>query len=185
VDDVAFLDLYSCFPIAVELAGDALGIDPVADERAPSVTGGMTFFGGPGNNYVTHSIATMAERLRGSPGATGLVTGLGWYASTHSWGTYSSSPPRDGFRAHRVQAEVDAVPLRDADDDYTGPAQVESYTVVHDRDGLAARAIVSLITPTGARRLFATEDRDVAAGFMDRDPLGERAVVGAGSISLP
>jgi acetyl-CoA C-acetyltransferase len=84
-----------------------------------------------------------------------------------------------------VQAEVDAVPLRDADDDYTGPAQVESYTVVHDRDGLAARAIVSLITPTGARRLFATEDRDVAAGFMDRDPLGERAVVGAGSISLP
>ncbi len=184
VDDLALLDLYSCFPCAVQLAGDALGIDVLTDERPPSVTGGMTFFGGPGNNYVTHSIATMTERLRRSPGATGLVTALGWYASTHSWGTYSTSPPRGGFRATSVQADVDAVPLRAADPGYSGPALVESYTVVHDRDGLATRAIVSLRTPSGARRLFATDDRDVAAGFMADDPLGGRAVVGAESISL-
>ncbi|HUD68867.1 MAG TPA: hypothetical protein VMQ40_01375 [Acidimicrobiales bacterium] len=184
VDDLAMLDLYSCFPCAVQLAGDALGIDVLTDERPPSVTGGMTFFGGPGNNYVTHSIATMTERLRRSPGATGLVTGLGWYLSTHSWGTYSTSPPRDGFRARSVQTDVDAVALRAADDCYTGPADVESYTVVHDRAGLASRAIVSLRTPAGARRLLATDDREVAAGIMASDPLGERAAVGVKSISF-
>src|SRR6202023_389896 len=50
-DDLALLDLYSCFPCAVQLAGDALGIDVLTDARPPSVTGGITFFGGPGNNY--------------------------------------------------------------------------------------------------------------------------------------
>lgn len=184
LDDVSVLDLYSCFPIAVELASDALGIDPVADERAPSVTGGMTFFGGPGNNYVTHSIATMAETLRRSPGATGLVTGLGWYASTHSWGTYSTTPPIEGFRSESVQAAVDAAPLRDADDDYSGSAVVESYTVVHDRDGCPSRAIASLRTPADARRLVAVEDPGAAAEVLDADPLGATVHVSGSSLRL-
>jgi len=184
-DDLAMLDLYSCFPCAVQLAGDALGIDVLSDERPPSVTGGMTFFGGPGNNYVTHSVATMAERLRNAPGATGLVTALGWYASTHAWGTYSTSPPPGGFRAHNVQAAVDAVPLREVHGSYVGRAEVESYTVVHDRDGLATRSIMSLRTPSGARRLFATDDRDVAAAIMSSDPLGAPVVVSDDSVSLP
>ncbi len=185
LDELALLDLYSCFPCAVQLAGDALGIDVLEDERPPTVTGGMTFFGGPGNNYVTHSIATMTELLRASPGVTGLVTGLGWYASTHSWGTYSTSPPSGGFRVHSVQAAVDAVPLRATDSDYAGPAVVESYTVVHGRDGLPSRTIASLRTPADARRLFATDDKEVASQFMALDPLGERVVVADDSISLP
>jgi acetyl-CoA C-acetyltransferase len=185
VDQVSFLDLYSCFPIAVELASDALGIDPLTDERAPSVTGGMTFFGGPGNNYVTHSIATMAETLRRAPGEVGLVTGLGWYASTHSWGTYSTTPPRDGFRYDSVQADVDAAPLRDADDDYSGPAIVESYTVVHDREGRPSRAITSLRTPADARRLVAVEEPEAAAQVLDADPLGATVHVRGTTLTLP
>jgi acetyl-CoA C-acetyltransferase len=179
-----FFDLYSCFPCAVELAADALGIDPLADARAPSVTGGMTFFGGPGNNYVTHSIATMSESLRASPGATGLVTGLGWYASTHSWGTYSTAPPVGGFRYDDVQEEVDTAPLRAADDEYEGPAVVESYTVVHDRDGRPTRTIASMRTPADARRIVASVDPDTASAFMDVDPLGAPAVVSGTSITL-
>ncbi|HEY8080676.1 MAG TPA: hypothetical protein VIE15_01215 [Acidimicrobiales bacterium] len=183
-DELASLDLYSCFPAVVQMAGDALGIDVRTDPRAPSVTGGMTFFGGPGNNYVTHSLATMAAALRSSPGTRGLVTGLGWYCSTHAWGTYSTTPPQEGFRLHDVQADVDVAPLRAVADDYEGRGEVESYTVVHDRDGIAQRAIVSILTPSGSRRLASTEHRDEIAGFIELDPLGASASVSGSSVRI-
>ena len=66
-DNIAHLDLYSCFPCAVQFACDALEIDPFS--RSLTVTGGLPFFGGAGNNYSMHAIASMAERLRDDPGA--------------------------------------------------------------------------------------------------------------------
>ena len=72
VDDVAHLDLYSCFASSVCFALDALGIAE-ADARAAAVTvtGGLPYHGGPGSNYMTHSLAAMAERC----GATRARTG--------------------------------------------------------------------------------------------------------------
>ena len=69
VDDVAHLDLYSCFASSVCFALDALGIDE-SDARAAAVTvtGGLPYHGGPGSNYMTHSLAAMTERLRNDPG---------------------------------------------------------------------------------------------------------------------
>jgi acetyl-CoA C-acetyltransferase len=85
VDDVAHVDLYSCFPSAVELAAAEMGLPLDDDDRPPTVTGGLSFAGGPWNNYVGHAIATMAARLRVQPGAVGMVTGLaGSPASTPS-----------------------------------------------------------------------------------------------------
>jgi acetyl-CoA C-acetyltransferase len=182
-DEVALLDLYSCFPSAVQMGADALGLDLLADPRAPSVTGGMTYFGGPGNNYVTHALATMVEQLRARPGAVGLVTANGWYASTHAWGTYSTAPP-DGFRVHDVQQEVDAVDLLGADDGYEGEAVVEAYTVAHDRDGTPTRVVAALQTPAGARRLVATDDTVLAAEVVDADPLAARVRVDDGRVRL-
>jgi acetyl-CoA C-acetyltransferase len=184
LDDVSLLDLYSCFPIAVQLAGDALGIDVATDPRPPSVTGGMTFFGGPGNNYVTHSIAEMISRLRSEPGSLGLVTGLGWYASTHHWALYSTTPPSEGFRSADVQRQVDAVELRAVDDAYEGTALLESYTVGYERDGSAARWIASLRTPQGARRILGGTDPVLASELEAADPLGDDVVVAATRISL-
>ncbi|MGH9019153.1 MAG: acetyl-CoA acetyltransferase, partial [Acidimicrobiales bacterium] len=79
VDDIAYIDLYSCFPCAVEVAAHEFGLGTEDPDRPLTVTGGLAFAGGPGNNYVSHSIATMAALLRADPGATGLVTGVGWY----------------------------------------------------------------------------------------------------------
>jgi acetyl-CoA C-acetyltransferase len=183
-DDLGLLDLYSCFPCAVQMGGDALGIDVLSDERPPTVTGGMTFFGGPGNNYVTHSLATMTERLRERPGATGLVTGLGWYASTHAWGTYSTTPPEHAFEVADVQWAVDAVPLRPVSPDYEGDAIVESYTVGHDRGAGPTRAIASLRTPGGARRVLATDDAGLAASIEAADPLDATVEVRGAAITL-
>lgn len=178
------LDLYSCFPSAVQLACGALGIDAVADPRGTTVTGGMTYFGGPGNNYVTHSIATMAERLRAAPGANGLVTALGWYASTHAWCTYATSPPRDGFGVVDVQGEVDAARLRAVDPAYEGEAELESYTVGYERDGTPSRYVASLRTPAGARTLLGAADPALAATLASEDPLGQVVTARRGSLVL-
>ncbi len=183
-EEASLLELYSCFPIAVEMACDALGIDPLSDPRPPTVTGGMTFFGGPGNNFATHSIATMVGRLRREPGAIGLVTALGWYASTHVWATYSTTPRPGGLVVHDVRASVEAEPLRDADDGYAGPGDVESYTVGVDRDGAPARTVASVRTPSGARRLVASDDASLAAEVLAADPLGAEVTVSDGSITL-
>ena len=99
MDDVTLVDLYSCFPAAVQIGAAALGL-PLLDAARPlTVTGGLTFAGGPGNNYVTHSVATIVERLRaGHERDVALVTGLGWYVTKHSVGLYSTSPPPASWR---------------------------------------------------------------------------------------
>ena len=104
------VDLYSCFPVAVQVAAAELGLD----ERRPlTVTGGLTFGGGPLNNYVMHSIARMAEVLRGDRNARGLVTANGGYLTKHAFGVYSSQPPTRAFRHEDLQAKVDETPQRD------------------------------------------------------------------------
>lgn len=92
--EVAHFDIYSCFPVAVRMACRELGIDAVLDVERDAgrltVTGGLPFHGGPGNNYSTHSIACMVERLRGDPGSFGLVTANGGVLSKHAAGVYST-----------------------------------------------------------------------------------------------
>jgi acetyl-CoA C-acetyltransferase len=148
IDDVAHVDLYSCFPSAVQVAANELGLSL---DRQLTVTGGLCFAGGPGNNYVTHSIASMTETLRADPGSFGLVTAVGWYLTKHSVGVYSTTPPAKGFSHVSPQDEIEALPRRDYTADYDGPATAESYTVMHERDGSPSLAIVPCLLPDGRR----------------------------------
>ena len=103
VDDVALVDLYSCFPAVVQMAARELGLPLDDPDRPLTLTGGLTFGGGPGNNYTSHGIAQAVRGLRAAPGSTALVTGLGWYATKHSVGVYASRPPGTrGCRAFRL-----------------------------------------------------------------------------------
>ncbi len=179
IDDVAHIDLYSCFPCAVQMAAGALGL-PVDGSRELTVTGGLTFAGGPGNNYVTHSIATMAGRLRSDPGAVGLVTGLGWYATKHAVGLWSTEPPAAGFRHDRPQEAVDALARRTPAPGYEGAATVETYTVLHDREGRAVRGILALVTPDGRRVWANVTDEDDLLGLMQDEGCGRPARLAAG-----
>jgi acetyl-CoA C-acetyltransferase len=146
-EDLAHVDLYSCFPSAVQIAAAELGLGL---DRQLTVTGGMSFAGGPWNNYVTHAIATMTDVLRNDPGSTGLVTANGGYTTKHSFGVYSTRPPTSPFVWAKVQDEVDALPSRQGDDGYTGPVEVESATVMHGREGREI-ALAACLTPQGAR----------------------------------
>jgi acetyl-CoA C-acetyltransferase len=174
IDDIDLLDVYSCFPSAVEVACAAYGIAE-DDPRGLTVTGGLPYFGGPGNNYVTHAIAEMMERLRARPGATGLVTANGNYLTKHSAGIYSTVPPARPFApadpAH-IQAEIDAdggPPTTDATD---GPATVETWTVMHER-GAPAWAIVYGRLGDGSRFIANTPaDSALLAEMTLRDMVG-------------
>jgi acetyl-CoA C-acetyltransferase len=151
IDDIAHIDLYSCFPCAVQIAAAELGVPVDRADRPLTVTGGLAFAGGPGNNYVSHAIATMAGLLRNDPGSLGLVTGVGWYLTKHAVGVWSTTPPVDGFTYDNPQDDVDARPQRAPASDFEGDATVETYTVVHGRDGEPERGIVALLTDDGAR----------------------------------
>jgi acetyl-CoA C-acetyltransferase len=143
-DDVAMLDIYSCFPSAVQMGLGALGIKP-DDPRPLTVTGGLPYAGGPGNNYVMHSVATMAHSLRESPRDYGLVTGLGWFATKHSVGVYGARRPEGDWQRTDPaidQREVDAMESPPFVDQADGDATVETYTVIFNREGEPEQGIV-------------------------------------------
>jgi acetyl-CoA C-acetyltransferase len=153
IDDMALIDLYSCFPSAVQVAANELGL-PTGDPSRPlTVTGGLTFAGGPWNNYVTHSIATMAERLIADPGQRGLITANGGYLTKHSFGVYGTEPPTHEFRWEDVQDAVDREPTREAVVEWAGVGTVESWTTPFDRNGLPEKAFLAVRTPEDARAL--------------------------------
>ena len=177
VDAVARFDLYSCFPSAVQVAMDALGIH-AADERPLTLTGGLALFGGPGNNYVTHSIAETVHACRRDPGSLSMVTGVGWYLTKHSAGLYSTTPPPEGFRRVApgdTQAKVDALPKRIVVAEHDGPARVEATAVPFTRDGSPERGLVSTLTEDGHRALAVTDDPDALASMV-AEPWEGRAV---------
>ena len=180
IHDLAYLDLYSCFPAAVELARDALDID-AGDPRPLTVTGGLPYFGVPGNNYTMHSIATMVELLREDRERAGLVTGLGWYATKHAVGVYSGRPPSGAWERTdpRVdQTELDALPRPELIEAADGSATIETYTVVHERDGRPQRGIVIGRLDDGRRFIANTPgDLRVLESMTAREFVGERGTV--------
>ncbi|HZQ32922.1 MAG TPA: acetyl-CoA acetyltransferase [Mycobacterium sp.] len=153
IGDMEFVDVYSCFPSAVQVAATELGL-PLADPQRPlTVTGGLTFAGGPWNNYVTHSIGTIAQHLVENPGSRGLITANGGYLTKHSIGVYGSQPPATEFRWEDVQSEVDREPTRHALEEWEGIGTVEAWTAPYDRDGNPEKAYVAVCTPGDARTL--------------------------------
>jgi acetyl-CoA C-acetyltransferase len=174
VDDLAHIDLYSCFPSAVEISAYELGIGL---DRPLTVTGGLSFAGGPWNNYVMHAIATMVGRLRDEPGALGLVSANGGYITKHAFGIYSTEPPSTPFQHEDVQAEVDALPSRELSEDADGEITVEAWTAMHDRDGDPENGIVVGLLDDGRRAIGTSRDADVLKALVTEDPAGRRARV--------
>jgi acetyl-CoA C-acetyltransferase len=164
VDDVAHLDLYSCFASSVHLACDALGIDP-HDERGLTVTGGLPFSGGAGSNYVLHSLATMLEVLRADPGSIGMITGVGMHMTKHAFGLYSTAPPPQGRVRppddERVRATLATTPPTAIVAQHAGPATIASYTVAHARGGEPDWGLVVADVAPGARAYGRVEDPDL------------------------
>lgn len=157
IDDIDLVDLYSCFPSAVQLGANSLGLDINGQLTR---TGGLQFAGGPWNNYVMHAIATVANELRNGVGSTGLVWANGGYTTKHAFGVYATTPPKNGFSYDYPQDQIDALPRRSlaSPADAAGEMTIEGYSVMHDREGNPERSIASCILADGRRAWADTTD---------------------------
>ncbi len=182
VDAIDHVDIYSCFPSAVQVSAAELGL---SEARPLTVTGGLTFGGGPLNNYVMHAIARMAEVLRENPGEKGLVTSNGGFLTKHAFGIYSTEPSAQGAFLHdEPQAEVDATPTREVATDHEGDVEVEGYTVMYGANG-PTKGIAACITGAGERTWGNTEDADTLAAMVAEEFCGRRATLaGDGSLTF-
>jgi acetyl-CoA C-acetyltransferase len=175
------LELYSCFPVVPKMALRALGLQD--SDVAPTVTGGLTFFGAPLNNYMGHAVAAMVRRLREHPGDLGLLYGQGGYVNKHhALIVGAAAPPHDLAQDYSVQARAEALrgPVPPLVERHEGPAVVETYTARFGRDGAPQDGIVIARTPRG-ERLMARVDPDDEASMalllsMERSAIGAQGL---------
>lgn len=188
--DLGPVDLYSCFPAAVQLGAHALGLPWDDPDRPLTVTGGLTFAGGPGNAYGLHGVAAMAPLLRADPAARGLTSSLGWYATKHALGVWSATPPERPY-AH-LRPTVERPPSRPVRTELAGSGVVEAVTVPHRREGGREAVVLAVVEDDGARVLLRREDPAEVEALADQDLLrsrvrleGDRLVVTGERASLP
>jgi acetyl-CoA C-acetyltransferase len=177
-DQVDIWDLYNCFPIAALLAKDALGL---SESTVPTITGGLPYFGGAGNNYSLHSICRMVEGIRGAPHKKGLVHSLSWYMSKYAVGIYSGVRPDTFARrdtdeyARTIDEEFPNVSVLER---ANGVFEIETYTVAMARDGRPESAVI-IARNEQHQRLFAHNNHDIALlkSMTTCEPIGKKARV--------
>lgn len=140
--DLGPIDIYSCFPVAVSLAMDALG-SPDRPLSSYTLTGGLSFFGGPGNSYSAHGMVALVEALRKDGSKPGMISANGGVINKESVGIYAAQPVAGGWSPDRI-----APPVRIAKPDhvkadhfFTGKAVIRSYAMPY---GKASRGAASL-----------------------------------------
>ena len=166
-----FIDLYSCFPSAVQLGAQSLGLSL---NQQLTQTGGLSFAGGPFNNYVMHAIATTMHKVREQPQAHGFVWANGGYATKHAFGAYAATPPQNGFAHSSPQDQIDALPKRQVANiaEAVGPAKLEAYSVMHGRDGNPETICASVILPDSRRAWATSNDAQLATEMCEREWVG-------------
>ena len=186
MSDISLIDFYSCFPSAVEFARDVFGVSK-DDPRPLTVTGGLPFHGGAGNNYVMNSIASMIDRLREFPGSFGLVTANGGYFSKHSAGIYSTARRESSWSRTspgKYQRVIDSVRDVPFTENPSGNGLVETYTVLFDRDNRPSQGLVigrmgKSLDDQNSPRFFSIVDGDslLLESLTRHDMIGERGRV--------
>ena len=158
IDDVGYLDLYSCFASSLHFARDALGL-AAGDPRGLTVTGGLPYHGGPASGYLTHSIAAIVEKLRADRDSAGLVSGVGMHMTKHVFGVYSAVPgPVEPPDAGGAQAVADRAGRARVVAEHDGEAAVRAYSVVHGRDGQPEWALLVCDVADGSRTYAQVRD---------------------------
>ncbi len=181
IDDIQHIDFYSCFPSAVQMACDMVGID-VTDSRGFTVCGGLPYAGGPASAYTLHSMASMVNKLKGKTSEKGLVTGNGWYLTKHAATVLSTDPhpaqqPKHGLMPDLPSSKM-ATDAQPANEKATGEATIETYTVKYGRDGEPERGIVLGRTDTGERFMANTvKDVELLKEFVSAEQIGARGKV--------
>ncbi len=181
VGDIDLLELYSCFPSAVQIYAREIGIS--LDQQI-TVTGGMTFGGGPLNNYVLQSTARMAELLREQPGKRGYVTSVSGMLTKQGFGVWSTEPNPNGFGFADLtdEARAEAPPLELVKVD-SGEGKIVGCTVLFQGDN-PWRAVVVVTLPNGKRTIAYNENPELMAAAMAEEFVGRTAQLKDGVFTL-
>ncbi|MCU1447959.1 MAG: hypothetical protein JWP02_129 [Acidimicrobiales bacterium] len=180
VADVDLIDLYSCFPVAVEIFAQELGVPLMGDL---TITGGMPFAGGPYNNYLLQATARMAQLLRQRPGSTGLLSCVSGLLTKQGFGVWASAPPPAAFSHLDVTSAVArASATKKVLDTYDGPGTIVGYTVMHELDPVRAIAVADL--SGGARTIAYSEDASVVALLQSVEGCGRSISITDGRFAL-
>lgn len=167
-NSLAQLDVYSCFPASLNFTRDALGIGE-HDQRSLTLTGGLPYFGGPGNNYTAHAVVAMVKRLRERHGDYGLVSGVGMHLTHHVMGIYSSEIPKhlpvppDYAKAQKF---VESMGRKDIENEVNDTGCIAAYTIIYGKDKNTAYAICDL---KGGKRCYALCDHVDTVAKMDKE----------------
>ena len=158
--DLDCFDLYSCFPSAVSIAKKMIGISD-SDPRPLTLTGGLGFFGGPGNNYSLHSVACLAQKISTGEKSNGLITALGWFMHKHAAGIYSSKPLTGKFKNHDVTDQKNSLvgeePVK-IKEQYNGQGYIETYTIIYAHNHKPSMAVLYGKTPDNFRFIAVTRN---------------------------
>lgn len=179
------MELYSCFPVVPKLARRVLGLPA---DASLSVTGGLSYFGGPLNNYMSHGTAAMVRALRAHPSDKGLLYGQGEYLTKHHAVVLSTAPSPHGQLQSDGGAQTQADVLRGPAPllvaHHEGPAQLETHTVIFDRRGQPEFGTVIARTPEGARLMARVPADDLVTmaclTSLSNSPVGLQGTVEAG-----
>lgn len=174
IPDVEWIDLYACFPFAVQAQARALGLDPGRDL---TLTGGMRFGGGPWNNYGTHMIANLTLKLREHPEAMAVCSTNGGLATRFCLMAYSGRARDEGFRMLPYPL-ADPTPRRRLEAHPRGTGKIEAYTAMHDRGNQPTRGIAACLLDDGARAWALLDDAEDLESILTNDPIGRRVRFG-------
>jgi acetyl-CoA C-acetyltransferase len=154
--EIEYFECYSCFPAAVRTQQRELGIDL---DRTVTQTGGMTFGGGPLNNFVVQSWVKMVERMRADHGSHGVVTAVSGLLTKQGLAVFGPEPSH-GFLHDRVTKQTEAAWVKKpVDREATGRGTIATYTVSHDRN--AAHGVAMIVElDDGRRTLRVVDDPD-------------------------
>jgi len=168
------LDIYSCFPSAVIAASEALQLDT---NKTLTLTGGLPFFGGAGNNYSLHAIVETLHRLRGKADAFGLVYSNGGYLSKHALGLYSTQKSSRDFSVEPANVIAqEAHPRLPVAVEANGEATIVTHTVTYAK-GRPQFAIVIANLENGERCVAVNGDAESMSALLEGEPIGRRIFV--------
>lgn len=181
VDDCGLIDLYSCFPVAVQVAQREIGVSP---ERDFTITGGLTFAAGPLNCYCLLPLTRAVELLREQPTERAFLTGNGGSFTKHSAVVLAADPAANGFRSDRPQTGIDALPTRPSPSAPTPEGTIETYTVTFDREMQPERAILAVLDQPGSRHWAQSSDPDLIHELLTTDGCGRPVALDGTTASL-
>ncbi|MFT4825577.1 MAG: acetyl-CoA C-acetyltransferase [Halioglobus sp.] len=180
-DDIRLRELYSCFPSAIRVQLEEFGMRGEGDF---SVTGAMTFGGGPLNNFVLQATVKMAQLLRRQPAEVGLVTSVSGMLTKQACALWSATPNPGGWEfadvTERVRSEI---ALCEIVPDYAGPGTVAGYTVLYQGE-TPWRAVAVFDLPGDKRFVAYSENVDIVSRMLARECCGDRFSIHSGQFFL-